>query len=48
MHYTLKSATFAVAASTLFGGQAFADTLWENPVTPAPAPEVQAPAVERT
>jgi hypothetical protein len=47
VQYTLKSATFAVAASALFGAQAFADTLWENPVTPAPAPEVQAPAVEK-
>jgi predicted ester cyclase len=47
VQYTLKSATFAVAASALFGVQAFAGTLWENPVTPAPAPEVQAPAVEK-
>lgn len=43
----LKSTLFAVAASGLIATAAVADSPWEHPATPAPAPEAQAPAVEQ-
>ena len=43
---SLKFALLAVAASGFFSTAALADSPWLKPVTPPPAPEAQAPAVE--
>lgn len=43
----IKSNLFALALSTLFTTAALADSPWEHPTTPPPAPEAQAPAVEQ-
>src|ERR1044072_9491488 len=44
-NFIVKSA-LALAVTGLLATGAFADTLWENPATPAPAPAAQAPEVE--
>ena len=42
----LASSLAALAATSLFATIALADSPWLHPVTPPPAPEVQAPGVE--
>jgi predicted ester cyclase len=44
--FTIK-AGFAALATSLLASVAMAESAWENPATPPPAPEVQAPAVEQ-
>ncbi len=45
-HYTTKRFLITLAATALVSFSVHAGTLAENPETPAPAPEVQAPDVE--
>jgi hypothetical protein len=42
-----SSAIVTFAFSVGLATSALADSPWENPATPAPAPEVQAPDVEK-
>jgi len=43
----VTSALATLALSVVLTTAALADSLWEKPATPAPAPEVQAPEVEK-
>ena len=44
----VSSALATFALSIVLATAAVADSPWEKPATPAPAPEVQAPDVEKT